>query len=84
MGKVLRIRVGAEYKYEELAQFFGDEDYIQGVKTPEIEMQLGERTVNLVFEKERIVMDGDSGEIVMYKDNRYKLVEINSWVTNER
>ena len=74
MSKVLRIRVGATYTYDELAEFFGGEDYIQGVDSPEIEIQLGERTINMVFVRE------DGG---VYSKYKYKLVETNSWATYE-
>ena len=76
--EVLRIERGTRYSYEFLCQFFGGEKF-DGIDTPEIAFDLGQRTVNLVFECDRIVTGKD--EYVTGEVNSYTLVEVNSWLS---
>ena len=80
MSKVLDIKIGTRYSFEYLVNCFGEKN-IDGVDTPEIKFELGDRTINLVFESERTIIDLD--EYVPIGSNSYTLKEITTWSTKE-
>jgi len=75
--EVLRIGMDRNYSYDFLVTFFGGEENMAGVTTPEIEVKIGSRTVILTFECDRVEI-GDRTYVPRNPDS-YKLVELSSY-----
>ena len=74
----LKIKIGTRYSYEYLVKCFGKEK-LGGVETPEITFEIGGRTIDIMFESDRIITDRD--EFVADSSRGYTLKGIYTWPT---
>ena len=79
---LLSIEIGKKYSYEYLIQFFGGEKF-NGIETPELHFELGEKVINLVFESDRIITGKNEYVPVSEVDGGYTLVSIESYDKKE-
>lgn len=64
------------YSYGFLIKFFGGEDNLAGITTPEIIVEMGDREVVIRFECDRVETDKDEYRTV--EKDSYRIVEITS------
>ena len=77
MKQLLKVDPNRNYSYEFLSQFFGGEENVAGVSTPEVELKCGTKTIILTFECDRTEI-GDR-TYVPRVENSYKIVEMSSY-----
>ena len=77
MCQKLSFELGRKYSYEYLCQFFGGEENFDGIETPEVSFEVGNRVVNLLFESDRI--ENGYNEFIVLEPRNYTLKEVSSW-----